>query len=223
MDANTLTRRLVGIAGMFPHGVEDMTALCTGPDLVREYGSPHTRWGVHANTASRLHVMYGHILGAGFEFAGHGHFSVAFRHPDTPGVVYKLSMRTDDAYAAYALWVRASEPNPHAPVIYDIQRGDNAIAFALKEYVPLHVAKLRGQVSYYFDVYKLEDVARGRRTVGVMSMVYPYPPALLKFASSVGDYFKGAARVDIHVENVMYDPDTGNIIITDPVSFNNYS
>lgn len=148
----------------------------------------------------------------GFMYCGHGYFSSVFKHGDTPGVVYKLSMRTDDAYAAFALWARAN-PNQHAPVFHDIQRGRRAVVFAIKEYLPLGVAQSRGQLPMAFASY----VLMGRVWDNKPNTLYRRN--LVKYIREIRKFFKGVAQIDIHGENLMFDPDSKRIIVTDPVSF----
>lgn len=148
----------------------------------------------------------------GFTYCGHGYFSSVFKHADTPGVVYKLSMRTDDAYAAFALWARAN-PNPHAPVFHDIQRGMRAVVFAITEYMPLSVAQSRGQLPLSFTPYTLMGRVRENKPNTL------YRRNLVKYLREIRKFFLGVATIDIHGENLMFDPDSKRIIVTDPVSF----
>lgn len=148
----------------------------------------------------------------GFMYCGHGYFSSVFVHDDTPGVVYKLSMRTDDAYAAFALWARAN-PNPHAPMLHDIQRGRRAVVFAIKEYISLNAAQLRDQLPATFAAYHLMCRVSENKPNTL------YRRNLVKYLREIRKFFKGVATIDIHGENLMFDPDSKRIIVTDPVSF----
>lgn len=152
----------------------------------------------------------------GFVYCGHGYFSSVFVHDDTPGVVYKLSMRTDDAYAAFALWARAN-PNQHAPLFHDIQRGRRAVVFAIKEYTSINAAQLRAQLPATFATYRLMDRVRENRPNTL------YRRNLVKYLREIRKFFKGVATIDIHGENLMFDPDSKRIIVTDPVSFHKSS
>ena len=155
--------------------------------------------------SQKLHDM-------GLMYGGHGYFSSVFQHDATPGVVYKLSMRTDDAYAAFALWARAN-PNPHAPVFHDIQRGRRAVVFAIKEYLPLGVAQSRGELPPAFSAYDLMYRVYANRPNTL------YRHNLVKYLREIRKFFRGVAQVDVHGENLMFDPDSKRIIVTDPVSF----
>ena len=148
----------------------------------------------------------------GFKYCGNGYFSSVFKHEDTPGVVYKLSMRTDDAYAAFALWARAN-PDRHAPVFHDIQRGRRAVVFAIKEYLPLDVAQYRGQLPRDFSAYRLMGRVCANRPNTL------YRRNLVKYPREIRKFFIGVAKIDVHGENLMFDQDSKRIIVTDPVSF----
>lgn len=148
----------------------------------------------------------------GFMYCGHGYFSSVFQHYDTPGVVYKLSMRTDDAYAAFALWARAN-PNPHAPVFHDIQRGRRAVVFAVKEYISLLAAQLCDQLPATFEAYSLMCRVSENKPNTL------YRRSLVKYLRETRKFFMGVAEIDVHGENLMFDPDSKRVIVTDPVSF----
>lgn len=157
--------------------------------------------------AEEVANMTATLYSKGFRRVGHGYFSIVLRHADAPGVVFKLSTRTDDAYAAYALWARDLK-HPHAPKIHGILRGKNCIVFALQEYVPLHKSTM-----HYFSTWEFMTRTYNDRPNSV------YRTELVKFMQRIEEFFKDAAQVDMHGDNCMYDPITRRIIITDPVSF----
>ena len=141
-----------------------------------------------------------------WQFVGGGYFSGVVRHVGFPGVVFKISMRPDDAYKAYALWVRQN-PGKHFPVIYAIHHVEDVAVYALKEYRPLFMLP-------DFDTWDfLEREATHRPN-------HVYRRSLCSAVGSVRKFFKGVAKIDIHGENLMFDPETKQVIITDPVSFN---
>lgn len=147
-----------------------------------------------------------------FRGCGHGYFSSVFKHEDAPGVVFKLSMRTDDAYAAFALWSR-NNPDKHAPVFHDIQRGRSAVVFAIKEYITLQHAIAIGALPSSFSTYSLMGRVYDNKSNTL------YRRDLVKYIRSIKKFFRGVAAIDIHGENIMFDPDTKRVIVTDPVSF----
>lgn len=195
-------------ANKFGHGVgEIMSAPEQTPEQLLRYDPTWRHGGLlgFLDMSRQLRDM-------GFMYCGHGYFSSVFKHADTPGVVYKLSMRTDDAYAAFALWARAN-PNQHAPLLHDIQRGRRAVVFAIKEYISLGEAQLRGQLPMHFSALHL----MGRVSVNKPNTLYRRN--LVKYLREIRKFFNGVAEIDIHGANLMFDPDSKRIIVTDPVSF----
>lgn len=141
-----------------------------------------------------------------WQYVGGGCFSGVVRHIRFPGVVFKISMRPDDAYKAYALWVRQN-PGKHFPVIYAIHHIGDVAVYALKEYLPL----VRLPDFNTWDFLEREATHRPNHL---------YRRSLCSAVSSVRKFFKGVAKIDIHGENLMFDHETKQVIITDPVSFN---
>lgn len=141
-----------------------------------------------------------------WQFVGGGYFSGVVRHVGFPGVVFKISMRPDDAYKAYALWVRQN-PGKHFPVIYSIHHIGDVAVYALKEYRPLAMLP-------DFNTWNFLEREKEHRPNHV------YRRSLCSAVSSVRKFFKGVAKLDIHGKNLMFDPETKQVIITDPVSFN---
>ena len=195
-------------ANEFGYDVGDiMSAPAQTPEQLRRY---EPEWE-HDDLLGFLD-MSRKLRDMGFMYCGHGYFSSVFQHYDTPGVVYKLSMRTDDAYAAFALWARAN-PNPHAPVFHDIQRGRRAVVFAIKEYISIDAAKLCGQLPKTFTAHSL------MRRVSENKPNTLYRRNLVKYLRDIRKFFYGVAAIDIHIDNLMFDHDSKRVIVTDPVSF----
>lgn len=190
---------------------EAMRGVPKGLDSVlRDY-----EW-VNADMLEMIRVVFPVLLKlheAGFAYVGHGFFSVVVRHEDAPGVVFKIGCRKDDAYAAYALWARETK-NKHAPEFKHIQRCKHGIVFCIKEYATLRTAF---EPDMWGAFRPLELVYRAKtndpNTI--------YRNSLVQYMRSILRFFKGAARIDVHDENLMYDLETRRIIITDPVSFTN--
>lgn len=162
--------------------------------------------------ALRLVRLRRELMKGGFEYVGHGHFSVAFRHKNAPGVVFKHSYRTDDAYNAYALWCKGSG-SVHAPRIHSVYRGKVGAVYVLKEYVPLRSADI------YIDTWEFMRYAR-RGITRPDRYDYRVTQELADYFKALEEFFDGTAVIDIHWENLMYDPEQDCVIITDPVSFN---
>lgn len=146
----------------------------------------------------------------GFALAGYGHFSSVFTHWQHPGEVLKISMRKDDAYKAFAMHARAAHSEglgQHLPDVRHIEQRGDTVVYVLKEYKPIH------DVFPEFHGYELVE-----RSVAHCSNSL-YRRSLCSAVRKLIKFFKGVAGLDLHSENIMYDPGFREIIITDPVSF----
>ena len=194
-------------AALIKNGVTSriMAEYFDGPRRFR--GTPdesRAKWDTHKLAQACLNAFWAD--NEYLEFVGGGYFSGVVRHIGFPGVVFKISMRPDDAYKAYALWVRQN-PGKHFPVIYSIHHIGDVAVYALKEYRPLSMLQ-------DFNTWDFIERAATHRPNRV------YRRSLCSAVCSVRKFFKGVARIDIHGENLMFDPETKQVIITDPVSFN---
>lgn len=142
----------------------------------------------------------------GYKCIGAGHFSLVFAHDDdAPGVVFKISLREFDAYAAYAMHVRQIGGGDHLPVIYEIGRVGEYTVYALEGYFP---------ADQYMDWCELCDTVDNMRELPNSAR-----GSLYDTVRRIAAHFKGVARLDLHIGNVMWCERRGQLIITDPVSF----
>lgn len=179
-----------------------------------------------------------------FKLIGYGHFSIALTHRAYPNHVFKVSLRSDDAYSHYALWCRAN-PNEHAPKILKAIRVGAWHIYVMPRYIPFdtslvpelesvhryeiqqmmyHVAeRWTSQDDIFSSDYDDEDYIEGTSTdmsdlhrKGVEML----EPSLVAHLYNLGDYFSDICNIDINSDNFMWCTATKKIIITDPVSFN---
>lgn len=151
------------------------------------------------------------LVADGFKCVGCGHFSLVMEHPDTPNVVYKVSFRADDAYSHYALWCRMA-PHEHAPTMLRIERHGDWHIYAMPKYVrPDNKWELYQAIRKWAEDDETHASEEDRALV---------PRSLRMFIISMREYFRNVCPLDLHDENFMMCPDTGRVIITDPVSFN---
>lgn len=157
---------------------------------------------------------------AGFRVLGHGSFGIVLSHHRTPDRVYKLCANPKDAYVSYALWCREQQVDgerAHMPEIRHVFRKDNVIGYILPRYISLAEAKDLGKVPREFDAFVLQSIAAKRQPY-TESLRLVYPRSLVALTADVLRFFKGAAQVDIHNGNIMFDPINNELILTDPVS-----
>lgn len=129
----------------------------------------------------------------GWTLAGGGYFSVVFTKGE---LAIKLGTKAEDSGAAYAAWARDNQGLAGVPVIHHIERfGRQSYTVLMPRYAEVN------------DHATAQDVSMGR--MGAVSDTY----------AKIAAFFKGVATMDLHGNNIMRDRVTGEIIITDPVSF----
>lgn len=129
----------------------------------------------------------------GWTLAGGGYFSVVFTKGE---LAIKLGTKAEDSGAAYAAWARDNQGLAGVPVIHHIERyGRQSYTVLMPRYAEVN------------DNDTARAVSGGR--MGAVSETY----------EKIAAFFKGVATMDLHGDNIMRDRLTGEIIITDPVSF----
>ena len=146
----------------------------------------------------------------GFKYLGSGHFSAAFSHEMLPKRVIKIGFKKEDSGAAYTAWCRANQGRAGVPVIHAVSRSAGCYTVVLdkldefdypgasKDYYCAIRDTIHGDVAETWDILSIE---------------------LVNTAQDIRKFFKGIAKFDLHYGNVMIHPDTGHLVITDPVSF----
>ncbi|SOO46588.1 serine-threonine kinase [Yersinia phage fPS-53] len=146
----------------------------------------------------------------GFKYLGAGHFSAAFSHPMLPKRAIKIGFKKEDSGAAYTAWCRANQGRAGVPVIHAVSRSAGCYSVVLDH---LHEFTYQKSVTDYYEV--IRDVING----DVVETWDNLSIELVKTSQDIRKFFKGIAEFDIHRGNVMIHPDTGHVVITDPVSF----
>lgn len=165
------------------------------------------------------------LVDAGFYVLGGGHFSIVLGHDDQPDTAFKISLKPEDSYVAYAMYCRQN-PGPHLPKILCMIRAQEGQIIAIKRYstfsegvryMPYEYAFPHASYSFMYYWREAETVRRDNADSISRNPIYTesYIQALL----AIGEHFDGAATFDLHSDNLMFDPDTRTFIITDPVSF----
>ena len=160
----------------------------------------------------------------GFTLLGSGHFSGAYSHPDIPGLVIKVGLKKEDSGAAYAAWCRANQGMAGVPVIHHIARHESCYTVVLDRLKPLYeyvdVDVYGGEIykeggAELFKAYKVVQQGVGN---GIRLPTAQYEK-LQGTSLAIHNFFNGIASFDLHSGNVMVDPKTKQLVITDPVSF----
>jgi len=166
------------------------------------------------------------LKGAGFSYLGNGAFSMVYSQPDYPGVAFKFSLKSADAYGSYAMWVRDKQNFGNAPAcfptVHDIRQVGPLRFYALERYVLFDDAPHELQVAWrtLYAWFVDCDWCRSMEDIQEFSEFLPtgVPEELHQAVVDIATYFYGVADLDLHTGNVMYDPNRGQLVITDPVS-----
>ena len=151
----------------------------------------------------------------GWSFVGSGYYGEVWCHQDHPGMVVKISGRacfgTDDipdrkpqldGWPTFAEHCRAN-PHPNLPKILHFERLSVGVSFGI---LP-HYDALQYEDDEGADIVdEWRNYLEGGR--GAPEWMWPI----------IGMLGALNMRVDLHSDNVMKDPDTGEYIMTDPFS-----
>lgn len=176
-------------------------------------------------TCCRYQMMPRMLVDAGFYIIGRGHFSVVLGHEDQPDTAFKLSLKPEDSYVAYAMYCRQN-PGLHLPEIRCMIRAREGQIIAIKRYATFFegIQTMPGSVEFPHASYNFmqywRDAEINRRDYAVAIERNPiFTTSYINALVAIGQHFDGAATFDLHSDNLMYDVDTDRFIITDPVSF----
>ena len=154
----------------------------------------------------------------GFVRLGNGHFSAAYKHELLPGKVIKVGFKKEDSGAAYVAFCRMHQGRAGIPTVHDVQRHAGCYTVVLDELQEYMDTAVEGLDEQYYCVQYAIDAGYN---ISQLMKVYPECTkytALIESALEIRKFFSGIACFDIHSGNVMVDR-TGNLVITDPVSF----
>ena len=154
----------------------------------------------------------------GFERLGNGHFSAAYKHELLPGKVIKVGFKKEDSGAAYVAFCRMHQGRAGIPTVHDVQRHAGCYTVVLDELQEFGISDAEGIGDQYWCVQYAIDAGYNKAQLLAENPEYSQYTALIESAVEIRKFFSGIARFDIHSGNVMVDR-TGNLVITDPVSF----
>ena len=146
----------------------------------------------------------------GFKYLGSGHFSAAFSHEMLPKRVIKIGFKKEDSGAAYTAWCRANQGRAGIPVIHAVSRSAGCYTVVLDK---LDEFNYQGASKDYYYAIRNSIYGDVAKTWDNLSI------ELVATALDIRKFFKDIAQFDLHSGNVMIHPDTGHLVITDPVSF----
>lgn len=153
----------------------------------------------------------------GFRSLGSGNYGRAFTHEEIEGWVIKLSGRVDgDSFPAYVYWCIAN-PMPHVPEYHFPVFSESRELFMvmMPQYTDLTCDIDLGWRSNDSIVREFQAVRSG--LYGCQDQATQEFQGVFRAARQIGEFFASVASFDMHSGNVMRDPLTGDMIITDPI------
>lgn len=152
---------------------------------------------------------------AGFKMLGGGNYGSGWMHPEIPGWAIKVSGRNEgDSFPAYVYWCMAN-PMPHLPEYqFPVFNQDHSQFMVL---MPRY-SSIEDELAFNKNPELSSEFREMREVLLGWSTPKPGKNYELQFAAKqVGDFFRNKASFDMHSGNVMMDPLTGRMIITDPI------
>ncbi|BBA26419.1 serine-threonine kinase [Pectobacterium phage PPWS4] len=158
------------------------------------------------------------LIDLGYYHMGNGHFSIAYEHRLLPKKVIKVGFKKEDSGAAYAAFCRMHQGRRGIPTIHAIERHTACYTVVMDKLMTYHSWEAEASVkaSYYIvkDVIECNDLKSAQEEVWDSDS-----QELMETAKLIREFFSGIASFDLHSGNVMVDPDTKWLVITDPVSY----
>jgi hypothetical protein len=162
-------------------------------------------------------------------FLGSGYFSAAYQHPTDKTKVIKVGFKKEDSGAAYAAFCRQHQGEYGIPTIDWMERFEKVYFVIMKKYEDFSVGikhqkarNMRHNISTNkVEIEKVYDEALcivedcTHRRNDHLKEGHP----IFNTTDSIFKFFNGLASFDLHSENIMYDKELDQMIITDPVSF----
>lgn len=151
---------------------------------------------------------------AKFKRLGGGHYGSAWTRDDIEGWAIKISGADDgDSFPAYVYWCIAN-PMPHIPEYQHPVFNEDRQQFMvmMPQYKPCFAEIQQMGSTLRTTFQRMSDALAGWSS--------PEPGAdyeIQQAAWNVRNFFSGKVSFDMHDENVMIDPLTNRLIITDPI------
>jgi hypothetical protein len=145
----------------------------------------------------------------GWEFSGAGYFSAVYVKGD---LALKVGLKQEDSGATYAAWCRANQGLAGVPTIHRIEKFISCYLVLTDRCYPIEQEDRAKGTRLGSELRMVRDVIHGNGELHI-------EVAETITAAAIRQFFTGIATFDANSTNIMQDR-TGNIIITDPVSFN---
>lgn len=158
------------------------------------------------------------LIDLGYYHMGNGHFSIAYEHKLLPKKVIKAGFKKEDSGAAYAAFCRMHQGRQGIPTIHAIERHTACYTVVMDKLANYHSWSSDSAIEASYDI--VQCVIEHNDIYGAQEGVWDNDSQeLMETAKLIREFFKGIASFDLHSGNVMVNPDTKRLVITDPVSY----
>ncbi|AYM47375.1 serine-threonine kinase [Pectobacterium phage PP81] len=158
------------------------------------------------------------LIDLGYYHMGNGHFSIAYEHKLLPKKVIKVGFKKEDSGAAYAAFCRMHQGRRGIPTIHAIERHTACYTVVMDKLMTFHYWEAEASIEASYDIVR--DVIEYNDPKSAQEEVWDNDSQeLMETAKLIREFFSGIASFDLHSGNVMVDPDTKRLVITDPVSY----
>lgn len=158
-----------------------------------------------------------------WSYLGSGNFSQVWKHKELEGCVIKVGLKKEDSGAAYAAFCR-DRPCKFYPEILHIESNKDAYFVVMPEYLSMECYDYDSMSEIRKMFWKEEESYFHHKEYSFLpsraekfDMIYGEGAA--SAARAIVKFFQDIATIDMHRENVMFDPRNNCIVYTDPVSF----
>ena len=160
--------------------------------------------------------------GTAFDYLGGGYFSIVVSHPELEGYAIKVGLKKEDSGATYAAFCR-DRPNKFYPKILHVESCADAYFVVMPKYMSMEGYNGGDDFGRMFNGWVEDDTFtdRGFQHLPSKQEIWDatYGEGCTAAARAIVRFFKDIASIDMHNENVMFDPIGMHVVFTDPVSF----
>lgn len=180
--------------------------------LVAEHPVDLNKW---INKQDILAPLIDAMAESDWEYAGSGFFSAVFVKG---GLALKIGFKVNDTGAMYAAWCRSNEGKAGVPKVYSLTKFTGCYVVLTRRYETLDKAWIDPDHDHFIPEMAEEfgciqgAINRGDRVVLHNRF------DTVQTAADIRTFFEGIVDWDLHKGNVMLDSETGELVITDPIS-----
>lgn len=202
--------------GAGSHGERLSTAITQGKVLLWDRK--------HAHLEPEIMEMVERVKALGFTRISSGHYAVVLAHPAFPDKVFKVCTYPDDKYHEFVKYCEGVR-SKHIPTIHAKYKGEHSAVYVLDYMRPLQLMntefdadEVRSRISRTLDKYWTQPGMHWSCVPRKVESSPMYNRTLMAAARKVAKWVhKNRFSWDLHQGNMMYNPATKAMVITDPI------